>query len=68
MTTRDTQPTEGYLRIGDAARRLGVSVDTLRVWTDAGRISTRRTPGGQRMYDPADIASLLDSTSEGVSA
>ena len=44
------------LRIGQAAELLGVSVDTVRRWADAGRIPTRRTAGGQRLVDAAALA------------
>jgi predicted site-specific integrase-resolvase len=36
---------------GAAARRLGVSVATLRQWDRQGRIAALRTPGGTRLYD-----------------
>jgi molybdopterin-binding protein len=40
---------------------LGVSVDTVRRWADAGRLETRRTAGGQRLVDGADLARFLSS-------
>jgi molybdopterin-binding protein len=43
-------------RIGEAAQLLGVSVDTVRRWADAGRLATRRTAGGHRVIDAADLA------------
>ena len=39
------------VRISEAARMLGVSVDTLRRWEAAGKINVERTPGGHRRYD-----------------
>ena len=45
---------------GRAAELLGVSVDTVRRWADAGRIKTVRTRGGQRMIDGADLARFLE--------
>ena len=33
-----------------AARYLGVSLATIRRWTDAGHIACYRTPGGQRRF------------------
>jgi len=33
-----------------AARYLGVSLATVRRWTDAGHVSCYRTPGGQRRF------------------
>lgn len=44
---------------GQAAELLGVSVDTVRRWADAGRIKIVRSPGGQRMIDGADLARFL---------
>ncbi len=38
-------------RIGQVAELLGVSVDTVRRWADAGRLGARRTHGGQRVVD-----------------
>ncbi|OGO69983.1 MAG: MerR family transcriptional regulator, partial [Chloroflexi bacterium RIFCSPLOWO2_02_FULL_71_16] len=37
---------------------LGVSVDTLRRWADAGRIRTARSRGGQRMVPLAELSRL----------
>lgn len=44
------------MRLGEAADRLGVSVDTVRRWADGGRIGSHRTAGGQREVDDADVA------------
>jgi molybdopterin-binding protein len=46
------------LRIGEAAKQLGVSPDTLRRWAEAGRIEVELTPGGQRTVSQADISGL----------
>ena len=45
-------------RIGQAAELLGVSVDTVRRWADAGDLPSTRTTGGQRMVDGAALAAL----------
>jgi molybdopterin-binding protein len=45
-------------RMGQAAELLGVSVDTLRRWADAGRLETTRTAGGRREVDGAALAEL----------
>jgi molybdopterin-binding protein len=53
-----------FYRIGRAAELLGVSADTVRRWADAGRLATRRTPGGQRLVDGADLARFAGEREE----
>jgi molybdopterin-binding protein len=48
-------------RIGQVAELLGVSVDTVRRWADAGRLGARRTEGGQRVIDGAALAEFMTS-------
>jgi molybdopterin-binding protein len=43
-------------RMGEAAQLLGVSVDTVRRWTDQGRLAIVRTAGGQRLVEGAELA------------
>ena len=43
-------------RIGQAAELLGVSVETVRRWADAGDLQTTRTDGGHRVVDGAELA------------
>jgi molybdopterin-binding protein len=45
---------EGLL-LGDAARAIGVSVDTLRRWERAGKIRTRRDPANRRRVTRREI-------------
>ena len=40
----------GLVKIGEAHRILGVSLNTLRRWEQAGKITPIRTPGGTRLY------------------
>jgi molybdopterin-binding protein len=49
----------GELRIGEAARRLGRSVDTLRRWERAGKLRTVRDDNGQRLIPRAEVDRLL---------
>lgn len=51
--------TDGSYRIGEAAKTLGVRVETLRRWEQEGRLATTRTPGGQRRVAAAEVARLL---------
>ncbi len=51
------------LRIGQAARLLDVSVDTLRRWGAAGRLRVERSEGGQRRIPLGEVRRLL--TDEG---
>ena len=44
--------------IGEAARILGVSVDTLRRWDRQGRIKTRRDPSNRRVVSEAELDRL----------
>ncbi len=47
------------LRIGDAARLLGLTIDILRSWERNGLIRVPRDPGsGYRLYGPAEIGRL----------
>jgi len=46
-------------RIGEAARLLGVRVETLRRWERDGKIRTSRTAGGQREVPAEEVARLL---------
>jgi molybdopterin-binding protein len=47
----------GY-RLGQAAKTLGVSVDTVRRMVDDGRLVAVRSKGGQRLIDGESLASL----------
>ncbi|MBC3987760.1 helix-turn-helix transcriptional regulator [Streptomyces sp. AC563] len=44
--------------IGQAARLLGVSADTVRRWADAGRVETHRDEGGRRLIDGRHLAAF----------
>jgi excisionase family DNA binding protein len=51
-----------------AARYLGVSLATIRRWTDAGHISCYRTPGGQRRFDREQLDVFISSMQRGKGA
>ena len=44
-----------------AANYLGVSLATVRRWTDAGHISCYRTPGGQRRFSRDQLDNFVSS-------
>ena len=56
-------PREFY-SVSEAAKTLGVSIDTLRRWDRQGRIHTERDPGNRRLV-PASEIDRLRGTSEG---
>jgi DNA-binding transcriptional MerR regulator/quercetin dioxygenase-like cupin family protein len=56
MIERDAD--ESSLRIGEAARLVGVSASTLRAWEREGLVSPARGAGRQRLYSAHDVARL----------
>ena len=48
----------GHLSLGEAARALGVSVDTLRRWDRKGQIRTTRDAHNRRLVPASEIARL----------
>jgi molybdopterin-binding protein len=51
-------------RIGEAAELLGVSVDTVRRWADAGRLPAGRDEHGHRLVGGADLAAFARSLAD----
>jgi molybdopterin-binding protein len=52
----------------EAAKRLGISLDTLRRWDRAGRITTTRDAGNRRLVPAAEIERLKGEREEHLSA
>jgi molybdopterin-binding protein len=50
---------DDHVRIGRAAEMLGVTVDTMRRWSETGRIIVTRTAGGQRLVPIEEITRLI---------
>jgi DNA-binding transcriptional MerR regulator len=48
--------------IYEAARIIGVSVDSLRRWEKQGLITSERTAGGHRRYDVARLREEIERT------
>jgi excisionase family DNA binding protein len=49
------------LSISQAAQELGVSLGTIRRWSDMGYLESYRTPGGQRRFNRDHIDRFVDS-------
>ncbi len=50
--------------LSHAARLLGVSPDTVRRWSDAGRLPTTTSSGGRRVIAGADLAAFAQSLAD----
>jgi DNA-binding transcriptional MerR regulator len=65
-------PGPGYLRIGELAKRTGVSPELLRAWEQRyGLLQPTRTAGGFRLYSAADearVKSMQSLVSDGLAA
>src|SRR5215207_8407859 len=49
------------LSTSEAARHLGVSLSTIRRWSDLGHLRGYRTPGGQRRFSIEQLDAFLAS-------
>ncbi len=49
------------LSTSQAAQALGVSLGTIRRWSDMGYLHSYRTPGGQRRFSQAQIDQFVGS-------
>ncbi len=49
------------LSTSQAARALGVSLGTIRRWSDMGYLKSYRTPGGQRRFSRQQIDQFIGS-------
>lgn len=53
------------LTTSQAARALGVSLGTIRRWSDMGYLKSYRTPGGQRRFSQDQIDRFVGSLEHG---
>lgn len=53
------------LSTSQAAHALGVSLGTVRRWSDLGYLESYRTPGGQRRFSHEQIEQFLESLQRG---
>ena len=67
--TRTPRPGDATLSVAKAARILGVHANTVRAWSDAGRIRYYRiNPRGDRRYRLSDLHRFLAGAASGPSA
>jgi molybdopterin-binding protein len=57
-----------FYSAGEAAKTLGISLDTLRRWDRQGRIRVERDSANRRVVDVAEIERLRGAESHGLSA
>lgn len=60
-----------FISIGEAAKYIGVSRDTLRRWEKAGKIKPQRSPTNRRYYTKSQLDQLIGkqpAPSKGVKA
>lgn len=57
-----------HLRASEAARALGISLDTLRRWDRQGRIRTERDPANRRLVPASEVERLRGAEPHEVSA
>jgi excisionase family DNA binding protein len=49
-----------YVKIAEAARLLGVSQNTLRLWADAGKVKVHRNPANRyRLFKRSELEAFL---------
>jgi molybdopterin-binding protein len=60
--------TDRFLSAGEAARALGISLDTLRRWDRQGRIRVERDSANRRLVPAAEVERLLGRERHGLSA
>jgi excisionase family DNA binding protein len=59
VTPRRGRPDGGWLSVSAAAKALGVSASTLRLWASEGRVPHVRTAGGHRRFNPEALRQWL---------
>src|SRR4030088_2264404 len=57
--TRSTHTSPLGLTTSEAARHLGVSLSTVRRWSDMGYLHGYRTPGGQRRFPVQELDEVV---------
>jgi excisionase family DNA binding protein len=65
MSKRAEPGTQLAFTSSEAARYLGVSLATVRRWSNAGHLPGSRTPGGQRRFSRVQLDQFLASLDGG---
>ena len=65
--SRDRSNSRLGLSTSEAAQHLGVSLSTVRRWSDAGHLRGYRTPGGQRRFTVEQLDEFLASLEQDTS-
>src|SRR3989344_8391242 len=60
--TQQLLSNNNLLKIGQAAKTLGVHIDTLRRWEKAGKITAIKTSGGTRLYSLDELNRIQPNT------
>lgn len=53
-----------YATVSEAAEAAGVSPQTVRIWENLGRVSSRRSPGGHRLFDMNSVKALVEQAAQ----
>jgi excisionase family DNA binding protein len=61
IPTRPADHQQLVFTSSQAAVYLGISLATIRRWTDAGHIGCYRTPGGQRRFSRVQLEDFMSS-------
>jgi excisionase family DNA binding protein len=61
MRSPTPSPSRLGLTTAQAARHLGVSLSTVRRWSDQGHLPGARTPGGQRRFSVEQLDAFVSS-------
>lgn len=56
-----------YVKIAEAARLLGVSQNTLRLWADTGKVKVHRNPAnGYRLFKRSELEAFLKKVEQAI--
>lgn len=61
MAPQTLAPPRLALSVSQVAHRLGVSIGTVRRWSDDGYLEGFRTPGGQRRFNAEQVEAFVAS-------